>query len=697
MKLEMPCIQRREIVVPHPVRALVSRGFKGSVWINDIDRNELPANDPYWGAGKPTVLRGPELLSTLSFLRQGGKLTYVTGSTYEHQLPRVIEPIKEELTRSGELELMQSVALYSSRGAVQVTFLQNGEINEQALARHTRRYGIAAQDIPQLEEVVQEAIEKYWTRYTADESYFHELYPHIGRWMKPDCQKRAVKIGDKEIVGQLSALPFPHNELLGAVDFIRSRLKGDIAGRNEVNRGGRTTVDINRRGVSKELAIRTELRRLGIPLVAERNTLEDLKQVRHTVLYGGDEIQVLLDEKTSLLIEGNDAVALRIPNVFILASNASSHGIPLETGRTIHIGSGPEATHTLRRYAVTHWGRPLEEMPEKVETPFLEQKEIEVPPQVEDVVSERFNNAMLVLSTGSLVGFTAAKDLEKSVLVERVIVQICDLVKKGVPIVIIDQGDHETRVIPIYQALRRFLGVDSNLKVKRPNLRLLFYSNAGALLTAVDENGEWNRSIFEEHSERFMINTEYHGILEEILNGLKNEYVKLARENHALKYSQNIVVERRSGGAQFALFPVLSVEMGWLINLFHKRLQEKGLAGKFLMHESKETLHVTRAKTDIRCTLSDALARFDLHMGSPIIYIGEDFGQSTDAKTGQDRRRFDMGALGFQGLFALGINENQDDIRRIIDAGYSGIIPAGSGRVALEKWLYFFNKSLKKG
>jgi len=697
--IALPFRVLKRIPVPHPVRILTSRSFKGSVALDDIDRHLLPQARIHKQAGRVVVLSGADLQTILDFLRAGGRQTFITGSKYENQVKRVIDPIREALEKSQELHLMQQVALYAGRGAVRATFLESGELDEEAFAAHLLKYGISGQDIPIIESVVREVIGDYWQRYLADSQTFHNQYPQVGRWLEPEFQPRTPFEQEGEIIaaGQLAALPLIGQERLDAIELITSRLAAehpDILTRYEFKPGGNTTIDINRRGVSKALAIRVELARLGIPLVAARDAAKALEEVQHTVIFGGDEVSRRLNPATAEPVEGNDLSAFQVPNAFVLATNVDARGIPLETGRVAHIGSGPPAAFAMKNYIVTHMGKDPNDMPARITTPFTRIQNRRVPQQVSDVLSSRFEGAMLAIAASRIMGFRFEKDF-KSVLVDPTAYELTRLLIAGAPIIIPSGGDHETRVIPLLTALKSILQQTNDFSALQ---NISFYSNGGALLTSFDEKGKMDEDVFSAHRDKYAItDPAQKELIAQILGKLRTEYLQhVGVEQHRRQYEQLPIVERKSEGVQFNLLPLLYSEKGWLTELFFEELDKEGVADQFWMHEGGYALDVTKAGADKRSSLIDARRRLNLEEDSPIIYLGGEFAQITDPATGNIRRHIDMGVLGLPGLYALGINENQSQVEEIIRLGYSGIFPAGSGTPALRSWLTFFNHVLNQ-
>lgn len=684
----LPYVAHHRVMVPEVVRKLTAREFRGSAILDDIDNNLLPASHPHKGAGKPTILGGSNLQVLLELARGGVRQTFITGSMFEHQEPRVIDPVREALIRSGETELMEQFALYASRGGVQAIYSRNGELDKAGLEKYLRAHGILPEDIPVIEEAAHRTIANYWGKYLGNPQAFHAKYPTVGEWREPEFQIRTpCEATQGKLAGQLAILPFIGEELTIAIKYLKSILPPGILERYEFNPGGKTTIDIGRKGVCKALAIKLELERLGIPLTPAKDALTSLDKATNTVLFGGDEVYMRLDEETGEPIEGNDVSATHVPNVVVLALNLSKEGL-VRSKRVYHIGSGPAAAFTFKRWIAASLGR--SEVDPNLSSPFLDNREVEVPEPVSRIIDSGFEGALLAIAASRITGFKYQKDIN-GILLDPAVLEITKLLRRNVPIAIVTGGDYKRRVIPILEALERILRIDNALQYLS---NILLYSNGGALLSAFDKEGKRNDQIFEGHKARYAIKPEDLKMLKSILDALREEYMTGFEKEHFLEYNEPPSVEERSDGAQLSFLPLLRTEKGWLELGFYEKLQRAGLEGEYTLHSGGYALDVNRSGTDKKMCLVDALKRLGLPANAPVIYLGGEFQLEVDDKSGRILKGIDMQVLGLPNVFALAINENQEDER--MPNLPSRLFRAGSGIPALAEWLKFFNRSLAR-
>lgn len=697
----LPRIAHRTIVLPPALRTALMTRFQTTIVISDIDKTWLSKSDPH-GSDSISYLSGAALNNTIDLVVGGLEgLIFCTGSMFSHQEKRTIVPIVQALKQRGKISLMDSnrVALSASRGGALGLYDEKGVLDQELFELYTALYGINREDLPELEKVCRGAIADYIARYHADPAGFHRKYPNNPKFHEPVLQNRDN--------AQLALIPFPSEERENIVDYIKDHLSAALWRRYKFLPGGSTTIDINRVVdeahdivVSKAMAIkfitltakmnRAEIKELlQATLSGDQTIISDLPMQIYEqpganepgVLYFGDEMHLVLNRDGSSSI-GNDVSVLAVPSVQAFALNKRPESL-VRSPRVTHIGFEHRGLQNLLSYASRHLG--AIKVPDTLDTVFYEEGLAQVPEAVSSALSSGFAGAMVAVSGSLLTGHVMQKDIPDPAEVDPSIMEITKLLQKGIPVVLISGGDYKTRVVPIFNALYEALKTANNPEAIK---HMAFYSNGGAIKAIYDENGNIDRQKMSDHINEHGIYPGDVSKITDVLEALIAEYKEKVEEEHPGLNIQMPQIDLRTSNAQVTLRPLEADLRGWAGQRFIELAEEAGLNGKYDMHMGGYAIDITRKGVDKGGSLVDALRHFGLPQNAPIIYFGGEFWHGL-GEGDEIIRGIDMEVLRLRNLFALALNDNQENV-----PDFDRIFKAGSGTLALLAWLKYINKSL---
>jgi hydroxymethylpyrimidine pyrophosphatase-like HAD family hydrolase len=289
------------------------------------------------GGGEETFAESAAAALLPQLLRRGFRVGLVTGHGWRQLETRLVAPVVARLRESGDAESsVERLLVYANRGATKVVY--DGErhaVEEVYGAQHRLR----AEDVAALRGLLESLGAEFGADVHARREWYAATFPRFDFTTLParaDEREGAVLV--------LRPIPAHRHAADGAASAraevyergLRLLRRANLDGEYELAESGRSSIEITRRGVSKEAAMRDLLAEvseaMGVPPA----------RVEESLVYVGDEFDA----------GGNDAV---IPQVFpraLCLSVAPRRG-GLETVRGVVSlaratkAEGTAATHAL--------------------------------------------------------------------------------------------------------------------------------------------------------------------------------------------------------------------------------------------------------------------------------------------------------------------------------------------------------------
>ncbi|MDQ1558584.1 MAG: hypothetical protein QOD32_1644 [Pyrinomonadaceae bacterium] len=269
-------------------------------------------------------------------LRCGFRVGLVTGHGWRQLERRLVMPVVERLKESGDAPAIGRLGIYANRGATKIVW--DGErhaVEEIYGGRHQLR----ASDVAELRALLETLGAEFDAKVRARAEWYGAAFPRF------DFASLPARVDEREgAVLVLRPIPAQRHAAEGRLNpraevyerglelLRRAKLEADY----ELAESGRSSIEITRRGVSKEAALGDLLTE------ASKATGESVACVEAALVYVGDEFDA----------GGNDAVIPRVfPRVLCLSVAPARGGV--ETGAgvvSLARASGAEgtaATHAL--------------------------------------------------------------------------------------------------------------------------------------------------------------------------------------------------------------------------------------------------------------------------------------------------------------------------------------------------------------
>ncbi|MDQ1589931.1 MAG: hypothetical protein QOG71_558 [Pyrinomonadaceae bacterium] len=269
-------------------------------------------------------------------LRRGFRIGLVTGHGWRQLERRLVMPLIERLKESGDASAIARLGIYANRGATKIVW--DGErhaVEEVYGGRHQLR----ASDVAELRALLETIGAEFDAKVRESAEWYASAFPRFDFALLParvDEREGAVLVL-RPIPAQRHAAegrlnPRAESYKRGLELLRRAKLDADY----ELAESGRSSIEITRRGVSKDAALGDLLTEVS------KATGESVAGVEEALVYVGDEFDA----------GGNDAV---IPRVFprALCLSVAPAGGELETGAGVVSLSraaqteGTAATHAL--------------------------------------------------------------------------------------------------------------------------------------------------------------------------------------------------------------------------------------------------------------------------------------------------------------------------------------------------------------
>jgi hydroxymethylpyrimidine pyrophosphatase-like HAD family hydrolase len=312
--------------------ARVGRVRRAGALVFDVD-DTLLARERAGGAGVETV--AGTLMETIAetfaesapaallpeLLRRGFNLCFITGHGWQQLQTRLVAPIIESLRESGDSDdaraCIERLRVYANRGATKIAW--DGEryaVDEVYGARHQLRDA----DRATLRELLEILGAEFDASFRARREWFQETFPRFDFATLPArvSEREGAVLVLRPIPARRHAadgVPNPRAQLYErGLELLRGARLGD---RYELAESGRSSIEITRRGVSKEAAMRDLIRELTAA------TGEDAARAEASLVYVGDEF----------FAGGNDSVIPRLfPRALCLSVAAEGAGVESQAG-----------------------------------------------------------------------------------------------------------------------------------------------------------------------------------------------------------------------------------------------------------------------------------------------------------------------------------------------------------------------------
>lgn len=316
--------------------SLVERVLHHGALLLDVDDTIL-LRERQGGGGSESFSDSMSAALLPELLMRGFRLSLITGHGWKQLDSRLIGPLTAQL--SGSPEAIQRLHIYANRGATKI--LWDGT-RHGADESYGTRHNLRAGDIETLNGLLHSLSEHLTNEVEAQPDWYRTTFPRF------DFKSLPPTIVERE--GAVLVLrPVPtakhaeSGEAVGALD-LRDQLyergvellkQGKLSDDYEIARAGRSSIEITRRGVSKETAVRDLIARISA------STGQSPSHTEGAMVYVGDEF----------FPGGNDYV---MPAVFpsMLCLSVESEKVPdgvvslsTTTGR-----SGPSATEAVLRH-----------------------------------------------------------------------------------------------------------------------------------------------------------------------------------------------------------------------------------------------------------------------------------------------------------------------------------------------------------
>ena len=699
--IRVPVITRQVIELPGILGSLRSLNWRGTACFADIDGTVMQAVNPH-EVHRPNYLCNRPLVEIANF-SETARFGFVSAADLTSQHARVMAPILEHLRASDKIRFMANIALSSNRGAMVEVFDSKGRELTDIGRQYHKEHGIDPADYPALEEVLNRCVD----RWINDSNY----KGRIGFEVRPIPAGFSIDQGNRKIpatgypadflVAQIGVRPFPKGTSAreDVILMIQDQLKStELEDKYRFATGGGTTIDVNRAGINKQSGILWLMDYWGIPC-DPLNSLDDPRCM--PVLGLGDEYEIKADREGRPSL-GGDMSMLEIPSLLGLAVNDDPRSIANVLNfcqgtptarRIIPLGSGPAATLKFliwAKNARTLPGTKIDDMP------VTQSREVDIPKGLADFVSAAKDEGIVVVSGSMLTGFRHGKDVMDSAQSDPTLENILALLHKGIPVVVASGGDHDTRIKPIFEALKEALArmnaANGHDPISTSVLEnLLFYSNGGTIKATVSGT---DIVLDEDYLQRFLFDKKDAGKIAKALELIAQEYNRTFGKEHRLEYAfKKAGVDKRSYATQISLTPLLIGERGWVRQRFLEAAKTKGFP-QTEQHFGGYSMDITRKGVNKGGIIDDCLGHFAAlgQNRKRILYLGGEFYFHLD-HTGIPLSGIDMEIFRAQNRDAIdcviALTNNQDAV-----PDHPQILRGGSGVPALIQWLKFLNRSV---
>jgi hypothetical protein len=259
----------------------------------DVDDTLLARVRADGGAGEETFAESAAAAELPELLRRGFRVCLITGHGWRQLETRLVAPVVKHLREScGDDAAASCVArlgVYANRGATKIVWDgARHAFDEVYGAQHRLR----DEDIPALCALLESACAEFEVDVRARGAWYESAFPRF------DFKTLPARVAERE--GALLVLrPVPSRihaagDAVGAEATTNPRAevyaralellrRADLSDRYELAESGRSSIEITRRGVSKEAAMRDAIAELAAASGGDESSVEE------SVVYVGDE------------------------------------------------------------------------------------------------------------------------------------------------------------------------------------------------------------------------------------------------------------------------------------------------------------------------------------------------------------------------------------------------------------------------
>ena len=317
--------------------ARVARLRRAGALVLDVD-DTLLARERTGTGGAETFTESASARLLPELLRRGFNLCLITGHGWQQLRARLIAPLNERLRETGDAACIERLRVYANRGATKIVW--DGErhaVDELYGAQHQLRAG----DVKALRVLLETLGAEFDASFDARREWFQTAFPRF------DFATLPARVGEREgAVLVLRPIPARSHAADGEVASARAELyerglqllrRANLSDDYELAESGRSSIEITRRGVSKEAAMRDLIAELiattredapgegaaGADASGADALGGDAARVEAALIYVGDEF----------FAGGNDFVIPRVfPRALCLSVAGESAGDPAQAG-----------------------------------------------------------------------------------------------------------------------------------------------------------------------------------------------------------------------------------------------------------------------------------------------------------------------------------------------------------------------------
>lgn len=252
-----------------------------------------------------TFLESPSAGLLPGLLRRGFTLCVITGHGWQQLHARLIAPIAKGLRESGDRADVDRLHVYANRGATKIVWDGTTHKVEEV---YGARYQIRQEDLAVLRSLLEALAADFRIDVEARREWYSKSFPRFDFANLPprvDEREGAVMVL-RPIPARFHANAAPYFDIRTelykrGLDLLRRASLSDIY---ELIKSGRSSIEIIRRGVSKESAVHDLVSKLA-ELSGKRS-----ERVEESLVYLGDEF----------FSDGNDfAIAMKFPTALCLS------------------------------------------------------------------------------------------------------------------------------------------------------------------------------------------------------------------------------------------------------------------------------------------------------------------------------------------------------------------------------------------
>jgi hypothetical protein len=323
--------------------ARVERLRRAGALALDVD-DTLLARERAGGGGESSRRGGEETFEESAaaallpeLLRRGFRVGLVTGHGWRQLESRLVAPVVERLRATGDVRCVERLRVYANRGATKIVWDGARHAPDEV---YGERHQLRVADVAALRGLLESLGAEFGAKVREREEWWRASFPRF------DFTTLPARVDERE--GAVLVLrPIPAERHAGAGVSLDPRaevyerglrlLRGaKLDGAYELAESGRSSIEITRRGVSKEAAMRDLLAEVS------RATGEAEASVEESFVYVGDEFDA----------GGNDAVIAQLFRRALCLSVAPARGVEETAKGVVSLARAASAVGTAATHAL---------------------------------------------------------------------------------------------------------------------------------------------------------------------------------------------------------------------------------------------------------------------------------------------------------------------------------------------------------